>query len=179
MKKTLVNLFTMNMLKMRRKLTCYLYMVKILLFCRFYLLLRRWNKKIGEGTSYFAPKVTCGGKVFDVIIDNGSIENIVSKEVGEKLKLATEKRPQPYKILWIWKDNEIRVTSRCLVQFNIGNVYKEVWCDILPMNACHILLGHSYLFDCDMEHNTKPQVPVVTKLFSKTNKINTIETYLA
>ncbi|GJV18273.1 reverse transcriptase domain-containing protein [Tanacetum coccineum] len=35
----------------------------------------------------------------------------------------------------------VKVSKRCLVQFSIGRKYKdEVWCKVIPMDACHILL---------------------------------------
>ena len=35
----------------------------------------------------------------------------------------------------------IKVKHRCLVSFTIGKHYKdEIWCDVFPMDACHLLL---------------------------------------
>ncbi|GAV70274.1 hypothetical protein CFOL_v3_13772 [Cephalotus follicularis] len=79
----------------------------------------------------------------------------MAKEVVDKLKLAIEKHPHPYKVSWFRRGNEIPINSRCLVQFSMGNAYKdEVWCDVIPMDACHILLGRSYLYDRDMIHHS-------------------------
>jgi len=37
---------------------------------------------------------------------------------------------------------------------SIGKSYKdELWCDILPMDACHILLGRPWLFDRKVMHD--------------------------
>ncbi|GJS32473.1 transposon ty3-I gag-pol polyprotein [Tanacetum coccineum] len=56
---------------------------------------------------------TSHGKVCDIIIDGGSFENV----------------------------KEFKVSKRCLVQFSIGEKYKdEVVCDVVPMDACHLLL---------------------------------------
>jgi len=38
-----------------------------------------------------------------MIIDSGSIDNLVSTEVVEKLKLKTKKHPTPYKVPWLQK----------------------------------------------------------------------------
>ena len=46
------------------------------------------------------------------------------------------------------KGAEIKVNKRCLVYFFIGITYKdEVWCDVAPMDACHLLLGRPWHYD--------------------------------
>lgn len=46
-------------------------------------------------TKIFRTRCTSGGKVCNVIIDSGSCENMVSKEMVEKLNLKCEKDPRP------------------------------------------------------------------------------------
>jgi hypothetical protein len=42
----------------------------------------------------------------------------------------------------------VKVTKRCLVSFSIGQKYKDqVWCDVVPMDACHLLLGRPWQYD--------------------------------
>lgn len=80
--------------------------------------------------------------VYEVITDEGSYENVVAENMVEKLKRKTESHPQPYKLTWFRKGNEVKVNKRCLVQFSIGKNYQdEVLCDVVPMDACHLLLG--------------------------------------
>lgn len=106
--------------------------------------------------SIFRMRVPCGGKVCNLILNGGSTENIISKEVVKKLKLPLEKHPNPYKISWFQRGNEVPVTSRCLVKFTLGKVVDdEAWCDVVPMDACHILLGRPWLYDRDMVHLTR------------------------
>ncbi|GJY57309.1 putative nucleotidyltransferase, ribonuclease H [Tanacetum coccineum] len=91
---------------------------------------------------------TSHGKVCDVIIDNRSCENVVSKTMVKKLSLKTEKHPRSYKLLWLQKGKSVHVDQRCLVHFSIGDKYQdEVWCDVVPMDACHLLLGRPWQFD--------------------------------
>nr|GEU88761.1 hypothetical protein [Tanacetum cinerariifolium] len=46
------------------------------------------------------------------------------------------------------------VTHKCLVQFSIGNKYTdELWCEVIPMDACHILLGRPWLSDRRVKHD--------------------------
>ncbi|KAK2992615.1 hypothetical protein RJ640_015971 [Escallonia rubra] len=89
---------------------------------------------------------------FEVIIDSGNSENIVSRQVIERLKLPTEKHPTPYKIGWIQVAGEIRVTKRCRISFTIGKYKDEVLCDVVEMDACHLLLGRPWQFNMDAVH---------------------------
>ena len=66
----------------------------------------------------------------------------------EKLKLETKNHPQPYKLQWLCKGNKVKVNKRCLIQFSIGKNYKgAVICDVVPMNACHLLLRRPWQYD--------------------------------
>ncbi|XP_071687037.1 uncharacterized protein [Rutidosis leptorrhynchoides] len=107
----------------------------------------------------FRTRVTTEGKVCNMIIDGGSCENMVSNEMVEKLGLKAEDHPEPYQLTWLKKGNRIKVTKRCLVRFSIGKKYKdEVWCEVIPMDVCHLLLGRPWKFDRRTKHdgNTGP-----------------------
>ena len=81
----------------------------------------------------------------NVIINGGSCENVISTTMVEKLSLKTKPHPHPYKLQWLKKGNDIQVTKKCLVQFSIGKNYKdEALCDVVPMDACHILLDRPW-----------------------------------
>ncbi|KAH7682941.1 Zinc finger CCHC-type protein [Dioscorea alata] len=96
----------------------------------------------------FHTRCTCRGKVCDVIIDGGSFENVISSDMVDKLQLKTKDHPHPYRLTWLEKKKEIKVSKRYLVQFSISGKYKdEVMCDVVPMNACHLLLGRPWQYD--------------------------------
>ncbi|GJU12134.1 putative reverse transcriptase domain-containing protein [Tanacetum coccineum] len=102
----------------------------------------------------FRTKCTSKGKIYDMIIDGGSCENDVSTYMVEKLGMKTEDHPEPYQLTWLKKRNTVKVSKRCLVQFSIGNNYKdEVWCEVIPMDTAHILLGRPWLFDMKRKHD--------------------------
>ncbi|XP_021975398.1 uncharacterized protein LOC110870528 [Helianthus annuus] len=102
----------------------------------------------------FRTKCTAKGKVCTVIIDGGSCENIVSSTMVEKLSLPLHDHPEPYPLTWLKKGNILKVTHRCLVQFSIGDKYAdEVWCEVLPMDACHLLLGRPWQYDRRAKHD--------------------------
>jgi hypothetical protein len=93
---------------------------------------------------------TCilGGKVAKLIIDPTSGMNIVSEEAVRKLGLKTKRHPTPYQLEWLTKGNEVRVSKYCQVPFSIGGKYVDrVWCDVVDMTMCHLLLGKSWQDD--------------------------------
>ncbi|GKE57986.1 putative nucleotidyltransferase, ribonuclease H, partial [Tanacetum coccineum] len=52
------------------------------------------------------------------------------------------------------KGGEVKVSKHVHVLFSIGNTYtNNVWCDVVPMDACHLLLGRPWEYDCDITHN--------------------------
>jgi hypothetical protein len=82
-----------------------------------------------------------------VIIDGGSRENVVSKGMVLKLGLKIEKHPAPYKIGWIKQG-----TERFRFTFLIGKHYSDsILCDVVDMNACHLILGRPWQFDMDAQ----------------------------
>lgn len=101
----------------------------------------------------FRISCTIQQKVCDVIIDSCSVENLVSKALVKKLQLKTSKHPSPYKISWIKKGAEAKVTEVCKVPLSIGKTYKdEITCDVIDMDACHVLLGRPWQFDVNATH---------------------------
>ena len=99
-----------------------------------------------------------------MIIDSGSVENIAWKSLVAKLGLKTEKHPSPYKIGWIKKGTETLVTQQCLVTFSMGKCYvNEVVCDVVEMDACHLILGRPWQYDVDATHRCKDNVYVFFK----------------
>ncbi|GKA47368.1 transposon ty3-I gag-pol polyprotein [Tanacetum coccineum] len=52
----------------------------------------------------FRTKCTSKGKIYDMIIDGGSYENVVSTYMVEKLGMKTEDHPEPYQLTWLKKE---------------------------------------------------------------------------
>lgn len=93
------------------------------------------------------------GKALNLIIDNGSGMNIVSLDLVRKLNLNQEPHSKPYRVSWI-DDTSIPIRNRCLVSFSLGkNFHEDFWCDVLPMKACHILLGRPWLYDMRVKYD--------------------------
>uniref|UniRef100_A0A2N9IHP7 Reverse transcriptase domain-containing protein n=1 Tax=Fagus sylvatica TaxID=28930 RepID=A0A2N9IHP7_FAGSY len=71
----------------------------------------------------------------------------------EKLGLPMAKHPRPYKLQWLNDSGEIRVNKQVLVAFRIGKYEDEVMCDVVPMQAGHLLLGRPWQFDRQVKHD--------------------------
>ncbi|XP_074278641.1 uncharacterized protein LOC141602236 [Silene latifolia] len=109
----------------------------------------------------FRSRCTVQGRVCNLIIDGGSCTNVASTIMVSKLSLPTQEHPNPYKLRWLSKGSEVRVDKQCIVPFSIGKVYKdEVLCDVVPMDACHLLLGRPWEFDRNTTHQGKENVYV-------------------
>ena len=104
-------------------------------------------------SSIFQNTCTIRGKVCRLVIDSGSCENVVSEEAVQKLGLTTKKHPNPYKLSWLKKGNELTVSKR-LISFSIGMKYKDnAWCDVVVMDACHLLLGRPWQYERGIQHD--------------------------
>ena len=81
-----------------------------------------------------------------LIIDNGSCENIVSKALVDYLKLEMEPHPHPYTISWIKKSSSITLTDLYHVSITISKFYQDfVAYDVVNMDTYLILLGRPWL----------------------------------
>jgi len=112
------------------------------------------GEKEEQRENIFHSRCTIQGKVCSLIIDGGSCANVASSIMVEKLGLQATAHPHPYNIQWLNQGKGLQVNSRCLSSLSIGKNYQdELWCDIIPMDACHILLRRPWLFDQRVMHD--------------------------
>jgi len=79
-----------------------------------------------------------------MIIDEGSYNNLASSDMVEKLALSTKPHPHPYYIHWLNNSGKAKVTRLVRINFLIGSYHDVVECDVVPMQACNILLGRPW-----------------------------------
>jgi hypothetical protein len=77
-----------------------------------------------------------------VIIDGGSCNNLVSSDLVKKLGFTIRPHPHPYHLMWFNDAGKAKVIHTCRVSFSIGPYASSIDCDVVPMEACSILLGH-------------------------------------
>ncbi|GJX38769.1 hypothetical protein Tco_0252072 [Tanacetum coccineum] len=101
----------------------------------------------------FQTKCLVKEKICSIIIDGESCENLVSMALVKAFKLPTKPHPNPYQIGWIKKGPALKVTDICKVPLAIGKHYNElVTCDVVDMEAYHVLLGRPWQHDVDSTH---------------------------
>jgi hypothetical protein len=76
-----------------------------------------------------------------VIIDGESCNNLVSSDLVSKLALTTRLHKHPYHIQWLNDSDKAKITQTARVHFSLGSYSKFVDCDVVPMQACSLLLG--------------------------------------
>jgi hypothetical protein len=120
-------------------------------------------EKLVQRNSLFRTSCKNKDKVFKVIIESGSIDNLVSTEMVEKLELKTTAHPRPYKVSWLQKGHQVMITKQCLVEIKIGGYKDEIPCDLIPMDICHILLGRPWQFDRNVIHDGRKNTYTLDK----------------
>ena len=110
------------------------------------------NESNEQRTNLFHSKCLVNDKVCMLIIDSGSCTNLASTYLVDKLKLKSTPHPRPYKLQWMNDCGEIWVTRQVLVSFSIGSFKDQVTCDVIPMQASHILLGRPWEYDREATH---------------------------
>lgn len=79
---------------------------------------------------------------------------MISEYAVRKLGLPYEAHPMPYSLAWVQDGVAVRINHRSLVPFSIGPHYKErTWCDVAPMDVCHLILGRPWEFDRKIIHD--------------------------
>jgi len=89
----------------------------------------------------FHTRCLINNKLCSLIVNGGSCTNVASTRVVDKLELTTISHTKSYKLQWLSEEGEIIVNKQILIAFSIGKYKDEVLCDVVPMEAIHILLG--------------------------------------
>ena len=108
-------------------------------------------------TSIFHTIIQSGDKKCKLVIDGGSSMNVVSKDAVKLLNLKIEPHPNPFRVAWV-NDHTLPVTQRCLVSIQMGDYKDEIYCEVLPMDVAHVLLGHPWLYDLNVTNFGKDNI---------------------
>jgi hypothetical protein len=87
------------------------------------------------------------------ITDSGSCNNLVSADFVTKIGLMTCHHTHPYYIQWLNNSGKANVTHTSCIHFSIGTYHDYADCNVVPMQACSLLLGHPWEFDTIAIHH--------------------------
>ena len=104
----------------------------------------------GQQHNLFHTRGMIKDKLCRIIVDNGSCNNIASEEFVDRLGLKSRRHPSPYKMQWLNDCGALCVSHIVSVPFSVGKYNDHVECDVVPMQACQLLLGRPWLYDCDV-----------------------------
>jgi hypothetical protein len=65
-------------------------------------------------------------KVYSMIIDGGNYANVASDTLLRKMNLSCIKHHRPYRLQWLNKCGEVKVTKQMLIVFSIGKYSDKV-----------------------------------------------------
>ena len=83
--------------------------------------------------------------------------NVVSKDVVKLLNLKVEPHPNPFRVAWV-NDHTLPITQRCLVSIQMGDYKDEIYCNVLPMDVAHVILGRPWLYDLNVTNFGKDNI---------------------
>ncbi|XP_074283176.1 uncharacterized protein LOC141607722 [Silene latifolia] len=106
-----------------------------------------------QRSQIFHTKCQVKDKWCSLIIDGGSCTNVASSEMVEKLKLPTTPHPRPYALHWLDDGNKVKFTKQVKVALKIGSYNDGILWDVVPMDACHVLLGRPWQYDRNVVHH--------------------------
>ena len=124
-----------------------------LLVARRLLNLQSKTEELEQRENLFYTRCLVQGKVCSLIVDGGSCVNVASETMVKKLGLKVQKHPRPYRLQWLNEKFEMKGSTQVLVPIAIGRYEDEVLCDVLPMEASHILLGRPWQSDKRVIHD--------------------------
>ena len=81
------------------------------------------------------------GKTYLIVIDTDSCTNVASAGWVSKLGLQVEQHPRPYVLHWLSPQGAVHVHKQVRVPLSIGDYTDEIVCDVVPMEATHLILG--------------------------------------
>jgi len=101
----------------------------------------------------FQTHYLINNKLCSMIIDGDNCVNVTSIRVVEKLGLPIISHTKPYKLQWLSEKGEIKVSKQVLINFGIGKYKNEILCDVVTMEATHILLERPWKYDRQFLHD--------------------------
>ena len=78
---------------------------------------------------------------------------MVSSKIVKTLGLSTHALPHSYHVQWFNNSGKAKVTQSARVHFSIGSYHDYADFDVVPMQACSLLLGRPWQYDNNVVHH--------------------------
>jgi len=101
----------------------------------------------------FHTRCLINGHTCSLIIDGGSCTNVASSRLVQKLSLDTAPHPKSYKLQWLSDNRDLVIDKQVLLSFSIGKYSDQILCDVVLMEASHVLLERPWQFNRDVHHD--------------------------
>ena len=85
---------------------------------------------------FLETKANLCGTEGTLVLDDDCYTNFITPRAVEELRLPYVNRKSPY-----YDEGGYWVDKRVMVFISLGEYQEEVWCDVLPMDTCHVCLG--------------------------------------
>ena len=121
------------------------------------------RKKEEQQDNLFHTRCNIHSMIYGLIIDSRSCTNVAATTLVSKLNLATTKHPHPYHLQWLNNGGALKVMEQVVMPFTIGSYKNEVICDVVLMNASHLLLVKPWQFDREVVHDGFANIYSVSK----------------
>ena len=104
------------------------------------------NSDSWKHTSIFQTFIPLTKKLCKLVVDRGSSINVISRIAGDKLGPKVEPHSYLFKVAQVDK-NLLPIKEQFLVTLKLGVYSQKIYCEVLPMNIAHLLLGCPWLYD--------------------------------
>jgi len=98
------------------------------------------SKESTQRENIFHTRCKIVENICSLIVDSGSCCNCCSTRLVDKLALTIIPHPKSYKLHWLNESGDLPVQHQVKVKLSIGKYEDSVLCDVVPMEACHVLL---------------------------------------
>ncbi len=102
-----------------------------------------------QRSNLFHTRGKVGGKTCLVMVDGGSQANLVSVDFCKRADIPTVPHSTPYRLQWL-DDQGVKVEKQAKVLLTIGSYSDTILCDVVPMDACYVILRRPWAYDRDV-----------------------------
>jgi len=118
-------------------------------------------KDLEEGERLLHSQIWVKGSPWQLIVDSGNQNNLISAEVLKWVGLLTIPHLQPYSIGWLQQGWIFKSASS--VAFPTASSPSQMrYCNVAPLDVCDVLLGKPYLWKQHAIYESRPHFVIIS-----------------